>query len=145
MFHIRVIVFLVVVFLAANVSVAAEAAIHCTRYVGTPSGVFDWDCPSETGYGTISTSQPDSTDATALRDENYVYVPVTVCKPVRLHLFYYNPPDYVHGQKTSDGCGIHSIVQESPSAGYSYSRCKLKNDNGVYVSRQADCTTDWHD
>jgi hypothetical protein len=125
-----------------TMAATAEASNRCTRYVGSPSGIFySASCPAATSYGTVSTSQPDSTSSVALRDNNYIGVTQGVCPPTRLFAYYYNPNRGSIGAVT-DGCA-GGLLLAYGSDGYSYSRCKLNHDGGVYTTRQADCRTAW--
>ena len=121
----------------------ADAANRCTRYVGTPSGIFlSSSCPGATGYGTISTSQPDSTSSTGLRDGNYLNVTSAACPPTHLFAYYYNPSTGSSPGAETSGCSA-GLILGFGSDGFSYSRCKLNRTDGVFTTRQADCNTLW--
>ena len=127
--------------IAASVPATASASNRCTRYVGSPSGVFtSGSCPSLTSWGTVSLGAVlwSQTGSTALRDENFVDLQGTVCSE-HLHLRYSNG----QGNTASWGC-VGAWLWGGGSGGYAESWCGVHQSGDTSgVANYGQCYTKW--
>lgn len=125
----------------------ASAASHCTRFHGFPSGIFTPNCPTVNGYEWIGVGGRASTGSTARRDYSSMEVTAQVCQPLRMKLWW----SAVLGGAatgtvtTSYSCQLGWNNFSGTGNNYRYANCGLVHDNGTYYTRQAHCTTVWHD
>jgi hypothetical protein len=122
---------------------SADASNRCTRYVGSPGGIFNsGSCPGLTSWGTISLGAVlwSKTDGIAHRDENYIDPQPDVCYPDHIHLRYSNGS----GNTASLGCVGAWIWGQGSGSTYAESWCGVHHsgDSGG-IATYGQCYTKW--
>jgi hypothetical protein len=119
----------------------ASASNRCTRYVGSPGGVFNSSsCPPLTSWGTVSLGGAlwSQTGSTGLRDENFIDLQGTVCSD-HLHLRYSNG----QGNTASWGC-VGAWIWGGGSGGYAESWCGVHHSGDTSgIASYGQCYTKW--
>jgi hypothetical protein len=137
-----VLAIIALVMAAATVG-AAQAANACTRYAGYPRGQWSsTTCGSQTGWDTITASGGGfSTSGVAPRDTDYMNASSSVCSPLHLNVWFYNPSTGQTWGSKSLGCVTGWMW--SGSSCDTYAECNLYPDSGATGSISGECHTTW--
>jgi hypothetical protein len=125
---------------AATTVASAGASNRCTRYAGYPRGIWNSSsCGSLTGYDRFySSGGPLATNSTANRDTNYMNASGTLCEPLQLNVWFYNPS--TGGTSGSKSIFCVSAWQWSGGGSNSYAECELYGGSSFV---DAECKTTW--